>query len=353
MVRPRSRSPLFLVPAVGVLALGASNLCCARRLGSVHPTPADAPYSAASMAAGDELELRFLGVAGWTLRRGSAMIMTGPFYSNPSFLRTGLLTIESKPEIVDRFLPDVSDAQAILVGHAHYDHLMDVPYVARAKATHATIYGSKTMAHILAAVPELRGRVQEVETRASDGERPGEWVYTSDRAIRFMAMKSEHAPHFFGIKLYGGTLDRDLAELPRRAGGWKEGQTLSYCIDFLDPDGTIAFRVHFQDSASNAPIGMPPAMSGRDAKDWDAVIFTGASFHEVKGYPETLLMALHPRRAFMSHWEDFFIPHDAPLHVVRATNVAKLCRRLEGKLPRGTELVVSLPGATYRMERSR
>jgi len=39
---------------------------------------------------------------------------------------------------------------AVLVGHAHHDHLMDLPYVWQ-KRPGATLYGNFTMGNILAA----------------------------------------------------------------------------------------------------------------------------------------------------------------------------------------------------------
>ena len=54
-----------------------------------------------------------------------------------------------------------------------------------------------------------------------------------------MALESEHAPHFNGLKMFRGSYHKDLQRLPRRAAGWREGQTLSYLIDFLERPGAL------------------------------------------------------------------------------------------------------------------
>ncbi|MFL5543984.1 MAG: hypothetical protein ACJ792_04730 [Gemmatimonadaceae bacterium] len=52
--------------------------------------------------------------------------------------------------MIDRFLPAVADrASAILVGHGHYDHLLDVPYIATHRATSAFIYGGPSIRRML------------------------------------------------------------------------------------------------------------------------------------------------------------------------------------------------------------
>src|SRR5262249_48777822 len=159
---------------------------------------------------GAELELSYLGAGGFLMRWRGHAIMTAPFYSNPGLLQVGLgLPITPNTERIDRHLPPLDDVEAILVGHAHYDHLMDAVYVAEAHAPRAVFYGNDTMAHILASRPRLHGRVVALDTQAGDWWQAGGWQYVADRSIRFMALRSEHAPHFLGIKMFGGSVDED------------------------------------------------------------------------------------------------------------------------------------------------
>src|SRR6266849_6130392 len=123
---------------------------------------------------------------------------------------------------------------AILVAHAHYDHLMDIPYIAQERAPSATIYGSQTMKNILAAVlpPE---RLVALDNEAAEPTKPpGKWQGVPGTKIRLMAIKSEHAPHVClfqrhgCIKVFAGEVAAPLNQLPATAWGWKEGQTLAY-----------------------------------------------------------------------------------------------------------------------------
>lgn len=345
--RTRRRAVLAFL-AVGAAAL-ISDSCCAKRMGAIKPSPGSGP----AFAGGDEVQLQYLRCGGWLMRRGDAAIMTGPFFSNPSFVRTGLATIAADPAAIEANLAKVeglADVSAILIGHSHYDHLMDTPYVATHHATKAVVYGSETTAHILAAVPELEGRVVAVNESAATVDRPGAFTTVAGGRIRFMPIVSEHAPHYMGIKLYKGKLDHDLTELPRRAGAWKEGQTLAYVIDFMSADGRrVDFRIHYQDSASNPPLGHPPRFTGADDAPYDVAIACGASHSQVDDYPEGIVKRLAPRTVLVGHWEDFFIPTTEPLHFVRANKVPRFLERLDACLPPGTVRLLATPLETYRI----
>jgi L-ascorbate metabolism protein UlaG (beta-lactamase superfamily) len=61
----------------------------------------------------------------------------------------------------------------LLVGHAHYDHLLDVPRILQTHAPQAKVYGSKTMGHILAAVIPCE-RIVDAERVMAEGAKPGQ-----------------------------------------------------------------------------------------------------------------------------------------------------------------------------------
>lgn len=306
--------------------------------------------------AGGPVEVTYLGVGGVLLRRGNDVVMTAPFYSNPSMVEVGLADakldkLRSREDLVERLLPQVEDVKAILVGHSHYDHLMDIPYIARVRAPQALIYGNKTMTHILAA-PEAgleRGRLVALDDKAGTHERLGDWVHIPGARIRVMALKSEHAPHSYGVKLYGGEVTRDLARLPDDAWGWKEGRTLAFLIDFLGEDGvTPEFRIHYQDAASNPPLGLPPQAELKVPTD--LAVLCVASFHEVERYPEGVLDVVKPRHALLGHWENFFRPQTEPLEPVPMTDVLAFVKRLSRTLPPDSGWTLPAPGTTLRMD---
>jgi hypothetical protein len=304
---------------------------------------------------GPPLEIRYLGSGGHLIRRGPTAIMTAPFFSNPGLFRVGVGRIAPDSARIDAAVEKIiaeggrlDDVQAILVGHAHYDHLMDVPRVWSEYAPRAKIFGSLTAKHILRGFDVPDGQIETLDSGAASRWAAGRWVTHGD--VRFMAIESEHAPHAFGIKLYGGEIREDLDRPPRRATGYREGQTFAFLIDFLDPDGSVAFRIHYQDSASNTPLGYPPTLHGDDQQSIDVAIVCAASFSQVQGYPEGILRAVDPRYVVMGHWEDFFISQEKPPRPVPMTDVAEFVARTERALPEHAQWVLPKPHAVLRIE---
>ncbi|MBL4796483.1 MAG: hypothetical protein JKY50_03620 [Oleispira sp.] len=285
----------------------------------------------------DGLSIQYLGVGGHVFRFRGAAIMTAPSITNPSFWLLGpFMPISADTDLIDRFLPDISDVESILVGHAHYDHLMDVPYVMQTKAPKSHVYGSATMTHTIAPAIENK-RLHALNDSMAVLDKPGQWQYNNNRSIRFMAIKSTHAPHFMGINIMTGTYDEDLEELPWHAFGWKEGQTLSYLIDFLGPQEEILHRVYYQDAASQEPLGLLPKLVAKDKKRVDIAIITPASFSQVDNYPESIMQSSQARHYILGHWEDFFANQEQEeQYFVRAIDADDFFKRFQQGLNKDT-----------------
>lgn len=277
----------------------------------------------------DELRLVYLGSGGWILQHGPDVVLTGPLFTNPGLVRTGLWSISSDTALVDRYMSryDVSEAKAILVGHAHYDHLMDVPRVATEHAPRARIVGSRTVANTLGSWSAVGDRVDVIEEEAGDLDAVGRWLEYGD-GVRVMPLRSRHAPHFDGYTLYEGERTRPLRERPHRAEDWVDGETYAFLIDFLSAEGEVAFRVYYQDAVVAPPYGLAPASlsSGHPA---DVAILVPATFDQVDWHPEALIENLRPRHVLLAHWEDFFVPVDTPTRSLRFTDLEHFEERLE------------------------
>ncbi len=300
------------------VALAAVLCACSSPSGDLPVYSGGSPLAPGDPAYAKELQIKYYGAGSVLLRRGPDAIATAPFFSNPSMLRVAFGEIRSRPDQIVRFLPagtrELEDASAVLVGHAHYDHLMDMPYIKAQYAPRAKIYGSATMRNTLLAVHAIDpADIVSVEESAGEPEKPGKWWYAADHRIRFMAIRSEHAPIILHIKFFEGSYSEPLTELPKRAYQWREGETLAYLIDFLAPDGSVDFRIHYQDAASNPPLGFPPPPADLgDGHRVDVAILCLPGFEQVANYPEGIVNWLRPRFIVGIHWENFFalLPDD-------------------------------------------
>jgi L-ascorbate metabolism protein UlaG (beta-lactamase superfamily) len=351
----------FAVACLCAVLIGLAG--CAGLTTGLPVASGDAPIPPRDPAARTTLQIRYLGAGGVLLTRGEDSVLTAPFFSNPSILRVAFGPIEADPDQIGRFLgpqdaPVLAGVQAVLVGHAHYDHLMDVPYIKKHFLPNAKIYGSDTMRNTLLGDNTLRPEdLVSVEADAWSApvegrpEPPPAWWPAGER-VRFMALKSEHASIVWGIKFFEGHYREPLPALPASAWDWREGQTLAYLIDFLAADGkTVEFRVHYQDAASNPPFGFPPLFKGApDERPVDVAILCVPGFNQVTNYPDALIERIKPRSVILVHWENFFapLPDDARhLQVVPNTDVGDFLARLKPGA-RDTRVTLPAPGAWLR-----
>jgi L-ascorbate metabolism protein UlaG (beta-lactamase superfamily) len=287
----------------------------------------------------------YLGVGGFIIRAGDEAIMTSPSFTHPSFVAvaTPFWPIHSDSAAVDRelhrllgdSLKALAGIQAILVGHAHYDHLMDVARLADRYLPNAMIYGTMTTKRILMADPLLRAHPNRIDSLAPADSaigtpwHVGRWIYTPNRRMRFMAIRSSHAPNWWFVSLAPCHTKHDRTSLPRTAWGWCRGEPVSYLIDVLDDTGRPALRIFYQDAAAKPMDVVLPPFTGVDQKSVDVAIVCAGNFKKVEEYPALLLAALRPRYVIVGHWEDFFHDQDDTPTPVRLTDTRELAARLD------------------------
>jgi hypothetical protein len=337
-----------------------------RSIGGTHPVgclPADCGGRDSTVS------ITYLGVSGLLIQHQGRVLLTAPFFSNPSLgevrprvtkLLRSTPRIAPDTNLVERFLPPGADrATTILVGHGHYDHLMDIPYIATHRAPSATIYGSPTVRHMLMGDSTLRAnggrRVVAIPAAAiGTPQRQGVWYYSADSAYRFMALLASHAPTYRAWRqsytFTSGTIDADLDSLPHTAAEWKLGEPYSYLIDVLSTDARrTVFRIYFQDAPSEPPLGFP-ASDLLAERAIDVAVLCAATSSNVSNTPDSLLKILKPRHVILTHWEDFFRPQSLPLQLSRATDLDALRRSLDKSLAQSSDWVMPLPQTTIRFQ---
>ena len=95
------------------------------------------------------VHVTYLGTGGLLIERNGAAILSAPYFANNSLFRVGLWCLAPRNNLVDQYLPALDDVQAILVGHAHYDHLLDLPYLWAGRGRHTQIFGNRSMRNLL------------------------------------------------------------------------------------------------------------------------------------------------------------------------------------------------------------
>ncbi|MDY7092698.1 MAG: hypothetical protein SX243_06970 [Acidobacteriota bacterium] len=254
-----------------------------------------------------QVDLQYLGTAGLYLEWQGHGVLFGPFFSRPSPLRVALGKMRPDPGAVKRGLAEVpmEKVGAILVGHAHYDHLLDIPLVAEEHAPGAQIYASGTARKLLFPYSTVYRRTVALDRRL------GTWVRLRDakgRAlpVRVMPLATTHAPQSRFFRWAEGEARAPLHRPWEELRHWKlrQGQPLAFLVELLEGESEeVRFRLYYQDSASHQGTGLPPKVPGVGGVD--LAVLCIASHHLARGFPEYLLEELEPRHVLVAHQEDF------------------------------------------------
>lgn len=186
----------------------------------------------------DELSVEFNGVANFYIHYKGNAVLTDPFISNPSMGKVMFGKIESDTDLIDKFQPKTHNISMVCIGHAHYDHILDLPYFAPYLNKNAKILGSKNSAD-MAKTLNLQQEIISVNENLATPLKAGQWFYNADSSVRIMPAKSAHLPHIMGLHLYHGEYKKELTDFPNKGKQFIQDETIAYLIDFVEKDGSV------------------------------------------------------------------------------------------------------------------
>jgi len=276
----------------------ASDRACARQLawsGSLPPG----------------LELTWLGTAGFRLAYQGTVVLIDPYVTRLPL--RDLLARRAVPASQHAIATWIDRADAVLVGHTHFDHALDVPAIARRFG--CKVYGSTSLAHLMK-LHELAAQAVVVTPHRDYEVGP----------FRFHFVPSQHARLQLGLGIpYAGELTCEhVDELsPQR---YRCGQV---CGLHIEVAGT---RIYHQGSADFVED---------EIRDRGVDLFlcgiSGRRF--TPRYIERIVRALAPAQIIPTHYDDFFRPLDAPPRFslnVNLTGFVDEVRRASRDLPVAT-----------------
>ena len=169
--------------------------------------------------------------------------------------------------------------------------------------------------------------------------------------VRVLAVCSEHPAQIGPVHYGAGDVDDEQCTPPTNMNDWKEGHTVAFLIDFLDPQtNTPLYRVFYEDAPASSPIGHVPTKVLAEKRVDLALMCVGTYDKVDEGSPAPALLALAPRYAIGGHWEDFFQPADQPLTPIPFLDVAAWGEKARAVLPPESELplIHNAKAAQYR-----
>jgi L-ascorbate metabolism protein UlaG (beta-lactamase superfamily) len=234
------------------------------------------------------LTLSWLGTAGFRLGYQGHTLLIDPFLT-----RVPLSTVVRgrpalpDPALVDRYLPEPGTVVGVLVGHAHWDHALDAPEIARRFGCAA--YGSRS----LAAIMKLHGLAE----RAVEVE-PYRRYELGPFTVTFVP--SRHSKLLFGVQVpsAGDTRCESLDQLSPLAYGC--GQTWGIHVAVAD------IQLYHQGSADLIDDAVRHT-------DIDVFLAGVAGRSVTPDYWGRILPKLRPHAVVPAHYDDFLRPLAAPM----------------------------------------
>ena len=229
------------------------------------------------------LEIQWLGTAGFRLTYEGTTVLIDPYVSRAALgAVAGRVALRSDAGLVADLLPA---ADAVLLGHTHFDHAVDTAAVALAHD--CPVYGSSSAEHLLG----LHGRADLAVT--VEPHRPYE---IGPFTIRFTP--SRHSKLLLGLKVPSdGELTCDSLD-HLGAGRYRCGQVWGIAIEVA---GTTLYH---QGSAD---------LLDDEIRDHDVDVFLCGIAGRVytHRFVERMIGRLSPRLVLAHHHDDFFRPVQA------------------------------------------
>lgn len=262
------------------------------------------PRELAPRTDGRAVHVRWLGTAGFEIRAGRSSILIDPYVTRATF---GDCVLRPLAPDITRIAQITPQADAIIVGHTHFDHALDVPAIAM--RTGATVFGSSSAVALCRAslVPETR--LVNVEREA--GQQP---LVAEVGPFRLRFAPGAHSRFALGRVPFPGEI-QDCDHVPLRTERYRCGAVLRVEIEVFGR--TI---VHLG-SAELVERAAPPG-------NIDLLLLCVAGWQSSERFPERVARALDPEVVLLSHWDNFFKPLDQPAVLLPAMGVQKLSDRL-------------------------
>jgi L-ascorbate metabolism protein UlaG (beta-lactamase superfamily) len=229
------------------------------------------------------LSLTWLGTASFRLGYQGFDLLIDPYVSRPTLARTlGKRALRVNADALRAHIPR---AYAVLVGHTHFDHALDVPAIS---AMHGCkVYGSSSLQRLmqLHGLPERAVRVV-----------PGQVLALGPFEVTFV--ESVHAKLIAGLGvLHGGEFSCDhLDEL--RGAAYHCGQVYGIHI-------AVAGVTFYHQGSANLIDGN----IRHRGVDYFLAGIAGRGF--TRDYTRRVLSRLEPRVVIAHHFDDFFRPLEA------------------------------------------
>lgn len=234
------------------------------------------------------VQVRWTGAAGLEFTHEGNTWLIDPYFSRWGKLKVFLGRINPRVDVIERRLSELpGDLRAVMVGHTHFDHALDIPPIA--ERFEGPLVGSRSLDALL----DSSGQPARVTVCEGGGrlELPGSAVVT--------VLESRHVTGFMGMAPFSGEIET-ADHPPVKAGHYRQGSNFI----FLFEAGGVTF------AHSGSANLLDETLEGRTC---DVLFMAQPFWRNTPDYHRRLVGALKPRVVVPFHFDDFmapFGPHD-------------------------------------------
>ncbi len=252
----------------------------------------------AANAHADSIRVTYLGVNGYQFETEGHTLLVDPYFTRIGFWSAALnRRIDSRIDRVDEGYKHIQHrADAVLVTHAHFDHLLDVPELMR--RTGAKLFAGATTVDLARSL----GASNVSAVKPGDVCRIGPWT------IRVFA--AEHD------RLFGKVPFRENEKArrpPVKPSDYILGESLAFVI------GANGKRIYIDSG------GVPGSLDAWRIQHVDLAII-GVALPDSRRRFAEIVRQLQPRYILPSHQDDMFAPLDRGFHFGKLSNYPELAR---------------------------
>jgi L-ascorbate metabolism protein UlaG (beta-lactamase superfamily) len=257
------------------------------------------PSSSGPLELAPGLELRWLGVSGYSMTFEGHTLLIDPYVS-----RVALSALISRkpalpdPALIDRYIGCPPDCVGVLVGHTHFDHAVDAPAIAARLG--CNVYGSASLARLM--------RLHGCGKRAIE-VRPYERYELGPFTVRFTP--SAHSRLLLGLAVpFDGELTCEHLDA-LSPGAYRCGDIYGIEIELS------GFTFYHQGSANLIDDALR-------TKGVDVFLAGVAGRGFTQDYWRRILSRLEPRSIVPTHYDDFFRPLGGEMGLTTNVNLARV-----------------------------
>ncbi len=262
--------------------------------------------------AGADLQLTYLGTAGFVLEKADRCLVLDPYVTRSSAWETLTHPLVPDAALIAQLIPR---ADEVLVGHAHYDHVLDAPVLCQ--QTGARLIGSEAVMHVARAAGVAEAQLCPLQ--GSSEVACGTW--------RVRSLVSRHGKAIFGRVPFPGDISAP-PPWPPRVHQLRHGQVFNWWID------AAGFRLVHIDSADF----FTEQLQGLQA---DIVCLCTVGRQHRPHYVRDVVEQLRPRYILPCHWDTMMTPIQEPAQLIPGVDLPGMVREIEamGVIPLVTPLL--------------